>query len=148
MYIFQWSPPYMVDQQGRRLAGLQWENSNLGCLWPPIQRLAVWSFHWDHAVRASTCFQKMTRLARGHRSLSLGTYDAVVNLRITGSTLCCTYGPPFLPGGSHRADFRTDLRKRDVDCRLSVKQKFFKKEKKVLGTEQLRWCLSLEKTFY
>ena len=34
--------------------------------------------HWDHSSRgrAATCLHEKTRLARGHGSFSLGTYDA------------------------------------------------------------------------
>ena len=70
-----WSPPDVVHHWGCRLASLHWEISNLRCPWAPkphvhlpVQRLVLGSFHWDRAVRASTGFQVMTRLASGRGS--------------------------------------------------------------------------------
>ena len=79
-----WSPPDMVHHWGCRLARFHRGCSNPGCPWAPkpyvhlpVQRLALGSpLQRPSRGRAATCLHEKTRLARGHGSLSLGTYDA------------------------------------------------------------------------
>ena len=74
------SPPDVVHH----LASLRRGSSNPGCPWAPkpyvhlpVQRLALGSpLQRSSRGKAATCLHEKARLARGHGSLRLGTYDA------------------------------------------------------------------------
>ena len=83
-YSMPWPAPYAVHHWGCRLASLRRGSSNPGWIWAPkpyvhlpVQRLALGSpLQRSSRGRAATCLHEKARLARGHGSLSLGTYDA------------------------------------------------------------------------
>ena len=84
-----WNPPDVVHHRGCRLDSFHRGCSDPGCPWVtepyvhlPVQRLTLGSpLQKPSRGWAAICLHEKTRLARGHGSLSLGTYDA--------QTSCC-----------------------------------------------------------